>query len=48
VQPTIEVVKTSPASQIVPGRPVAYVITVTNTGMVMARNVTATDRLPAG
>jgi uncharacterized repeat protein (TIGR01451 family) len=48
VMPTIAITKTSAATAVVPGSDVPYVITVTNTGSVVARNVVVTDDLPVG
>jgi uncharacterized repeat protein (TIGR01451 family) len=48
LRPTIEVDKTTLVTQITPGGPVPYVITVSNTGTVVAPAVVATDRLPDG
>ena len=48
VPPVLEVDKSTPATSITPGGQVPYVITVTNTGMVPATAVTATDTLPEG
>ena len=48
VQPQLSIVKSSSATQIVPGQPVPYTFTVTNTGPVDATNVVVTDALPAG
>ena len=48
VMPTIAIVKTSSATQIVPGAQVPYTFTVTNTGSVPATEVVVTDQLPVG
>jgi uncharacterized repeat protein (TIGR01451 family) len=48
VRPVIDVDKTTPATQITPGAPLPYVITVSNEGMVVAQDVVAVDTLPEG
>ncbi|MGH8976439.1 MAG: hypothetical protein ACRDV7_00080 [Acidimicrobiia bacterium] len=48
VLPTIAITKTSVSTSLSPGGLVPYVITVTNTGPVVARNVVVTDDLPIG
>ena len=48
VSPTIAITKTSTATEFAPGGEVPYVITVRNTGPVVARNVVVTDDLPVG
>jgi uncharacterized repeat protein (TIGR01451 family) len=48
VLPTVAITKTSVSASFSPGGLVPYVITVTNTGPVVARNVVVTDDLPAG
>ena len=46
--PTVAITKTSVSASFSPGGLVPYVITVTNTGPVVARNVVVTDDLPVG
>ena len=48
VLPTVAITKTSVSTSFSPGGLVPYVITVTNTGPVVARNVVVTDDLPVG
>ena len=48
VLPTVAITKTSVSTSFSPGGLVPYVITVTNTGPVVARNVVVTDNLPIG
>ncbi len=48
VLPTIAITKTSVSTSFSPGGLVPYVITVTNTGPVVARDVVVTDDLPVG
>ena len=48
VLPTVAITKTSVSASFSPGGLVPYVITVTNTGPVVARNVVVTDDLPVG
>ena len=48
VLPTVAITKTSVSTSVSPGGLVPYVITVTNTGPVVAPSVVVTDDLPAG
>jgi uncharacterized repeat protein (TIGR01451 family) len=48
VPPTLTIVKSADAAQIVPGGTVDYGITVSNTSTAVARDVVVTDPLPAG
>ena len=48
VLPTVAITKTSVSASFSPGGLVPYVITVMNTGPVVARNVVVTDDLPVG
>jgi len=48
IGPTLAIAKSTTLDRIVPGQPVPYTLTVTNTGVVPVAAVVVTDPLPAG